>query len=83
MHVLPLRGPDHPAGAVLVVHADLLASARPLILQRRKKRDPGEINSSGIWRTTGWRGSFRGVRFIGLVVVFHGWEQVFCDEMQH
>ena len=26
---------------------------------------------------------FPGVRFIGLVVVFHGWEQVFCDEMQH
>ena len=25
---------------------------------------------------------FPGVRFIGLVVVFHGWELVFCDEVQ-
>ena len=40
-------------------------------------------NTSGIWRTTGWRGSFRGVRFIGLVVMFHGWEQGFRDEVQH
>ena len=25
---------------------------------------------------------FPGVRFIGLIVVFHGWEMVFCDEVQ-
>ena len=25
---------------------------------------------------------FPGVRFIGLIVVFHGWELVFCDEVQ-
>ena len=25
---------------------------------------------------------FPGVRFIGLVVVFHGWELVFCDAVQ-
>ena len=34
------------------------------------------------WRTNGWRGSFPGVRFIGLIVVFHGWELVFCDEVR-
>ena len=25
---------------------------------------------------------FPGVRFIGLIVVFHGWELVFCDAVQ-
>ena len=25
---------------------------------------------------------FPGVRFIGLIVVFHGWELVFCDSVQ-
>ncbi|MCY4484560.1 MAG: PD-(D/E)XK nuclease domain-containing protein, partial [Spirochaetaceae bacterium] len=25
---------------------------------------------------------FPGVRFIGLVVVFHGWEMVFCDAVR-
>ena len=25
---------------------------------------------------------FPGVRFIGLIVVFHGWELAFCDEVQ-
>ena len=25
---------------------------------------------------------FPGVRFIGLVVVFHGWELVFCDAVR-
>ena len=25
---------------------------------------------------------FPGVRFVGLIVVFHGWELVFCDAVQ-
>ena len=25
---------------------------------------------------------FPGVRFIGLIVVFHGWEMVFCDAVR-
>ena len=25
---------------------------------------------------------FPGVRFIGLVVVFHGWEMAFCDAVR-
>ena len=31
------------------------------------------------WRTSGCLRQFPGVRFVGLAVVFHGWELTFCD----